>query len=233
MRRTHAVPHHNTVFRQLSNRLPRADLRRSIERHRADKGTRSFGTEDLLSTLLLAQVSGASSLRDTAALVESQDARRYHSGLPKVARSTLADALARRPAAVFTDVLSKLIGTLMARPAARGRRLRAADRLHDPAAERVECGLGAFLRQAVWGQGPRRLRSRCGLPDYFGCPARVMTAGPSGRTPAAPMASATTTRLVCRDRHPAEKNHARCKRSRCEGQHNLLSDTTGLRSAFQ
>ena len=108
------MPHHNTVFRQLANRLPRADLRRSIDRHRADKGVRSFGTEALLATLLLAQISGASSLRDIAAMLESQDARRYHSGLPKVARSTLADALVARPAAVFTDVLSKLIGTFMA-----------------------------------------------------------------------------------------------------------------------
>ena len=68
----------------------------------------------MLAALLLAQVSGASSLRDLVALLESQDARRYYSGLPKIARSTLADAMAGRPAAVFTDVLSKLIGTFMA-----------------------------------------------------------------------------------------------------------------------
>lgn len=103
------MPHQNTVFRQLINQLPWATLDRLISQHRADKGVRRLPTKDMLLTLLFAQVSEAKSLRDIEALLESQDARRYHSGLRRVKRSTLADAAASRPAEVFTGVLSALI----------------------------------------------------------------------------------------------------------------------------
>ena len=106
------MPHHNTVFRQLSNRLPFGVLGRLIDEHRADKGVRKLDTTQLLLTLLLAQMSEAKGLRDIEALLESQAARRYHSGLPAAKRSTVADAAATRPAEVFTGVLGALIGQL-------------------------------------------------------------------------------------------------------------------------
>ena len=109
MNRTFAVPHQNTVFRQVSKLLPWAELDRLVAENRADKGVRRLCTRDLLLTLLFAQISEARSLRDIEATIESQDARRYHSRLPAVRRSTLADATARRPAAVFTGVLAKLM----------------------------------------------------------------------------------------------------------------------------
>jgi Domain of unknown function (DUF4372) len=68
---------------------------------------RRLRTRELLLTLLFAQVSDARSLRDIEAIIQSQDARRYHAGLPQVKRSTLADAAASRPAAVFTGLLSR------------------------------------------------------------------------------------------------------------------------------
>jgi hypothetical protein len=119
VRRTRIVPHQNTVFRQLTKRLPWAALRRLVEQHRADKGVRRLSTEQLLLTLLLAQVHEARSLRDIEAILESQDARRYHSGLPAARRSTLADAAATRPPEVFAGVLAALIGRL-AGPLPRG-----------------------------------------------------------------------------------------------------------------
>ena len=109
MNRTFAVPHQNTVFRQLSKLLPVAEIDRLVAEHRADKGVRRLRTRDLLLTLLFAQLSDARSLRDIEATLESQDAARYHSCLPAVRRSTLADAAARRPAVVFAGVLAKLM----------------------------------------------------------------------------------------------------------------------------
>lgn len=109
MKRTSIVPHQNTVFRQVSKRLPWAVIERSVAKHRADKGVRRLSTRNLLLTLLFAQLSSARGLRDIEAILHSQDARRYHSGLPTVCRSTLADAAARRPVAVFTDILAALI----------------------------------------------------------------------------------------------------------------------------
>src|SRR5277367_6191200 len=109
MRGTPAVPHQNTVFRQLANRLPWGVVDRLVAQHHADAGVRRLRTSDMLLTLLYAQVSEARSLRDIEALLESQAARHYHSGLRQVRRSTLADAAATRPAAVFTGLLAALI----------------------------------------------------------------------------------------------------------------------------
>ena len=58
---------------------------------------------------MFAQLSEAKSLRDIEALLASQAARRYHSGLREVHRSTLADAAARRPVSVFTGLLSVMM----------------------------------------------------------------------------------------------------------------------------
>jgi IS4 transposase len=115
MRGTLAVPHQNTVFRQLTNQLPWAALDRLIAETGADAGVRRFGTKDLLLTLLFAQFSGAKSLRDIEAFLASQAAQRYHSGLRAVHRSTLADAAASRPVAVFTGVLSLVMASLARR----------------------------------------------------------------------------------------------------------------------
>ncbi len=109
------MPHQNIVFRQFANQLPVAEMRRLIDEHGADKRVRKFGTEAMLRTLLLAQLSEARGLRDIVALVESHDARRYHAGLPVVCRSTLADAAAKRPVAVFNGVLAALIARLTAK----------------------------------------------------------------------------------------------------------------------
>ena len=115
MRGTNTVPHQNTVFRQLAKHLPLAQLDRLVTRHKADKGVRRLSTKSMQMALLFAQLSDAKGLRDIEAILESQDARRYHSGLRVVHRSTLADAAAKRPAEVFTGVLSELIGRLTAK----------------------------------------------------------------------------------------------------------------------
>jgi Transposase DDE domain/Domain of unknown function (DUF4372) len=109
MNRTLTVPHQNTVFHQVAKRLPWASLDRLITEHNADQGVRKLYTRQMLLALVFAQLSNARSLRDIETILESHDARRYHSGLPAARRSTLADATASRPVEVFTGVLSALI----------------------------------------------------------------------------------------------------------------------------
>ena len=103
------MPHQNTVFRQVTQRLPWATLDALVVQFQADKGVRKLTTRNMLLTLLFAQLSDTQSLRGIEEVLQSQDARRYHSGLPHICRSTLADAGAVRPAAVFTGVLAALI----------------------------------------------------------------------------------------------------------------------------
>lgn len=106
------MPHQNTVFRQVANAIPWAVLERLITEHEADKHVRRFGTREQVLVMVFAQLSEARSMRDLESLLESHDARRYHSGLPKVRRSTLADANANRPAEVFTGLFAAMVSGL-------------------------------------------------------------------------------------------------------------------------
>src|SRR4051794_7726832 len=63
MSRSQAMPHQNTVFRQLANRLPWAALERAIGEHRADRGVRKLRTREMLLSLLYAQLARAQPAR--------------------------------------------------------------------------------------------------------------------------------------------------------------------------
>src|SRR3954453_23201906 len=67
MSRSQAMPHQNTVFRQLASRLPWAALERATAEHRADRGVRKLRTREMLLSLLYAQLAGARSPRDIEA----------------------------------------------------------------------------------------------------------------------------------------------------------------------
>ena len=87
-----------------------------------------------------------------------------------VKRSTLADANASRPAAIFTGLFSKLM-----KQAHRGLRRSLieetvlSDRiLKEPSPDRVEQGLGALFVWRLRREGARHLRRGCGLPRLHG-----------------------------------------------------------------
>ena len=63
-----------------------------------------------LKTLLFAQFSGLSSLRELCDGMAAQPASLYHLGLRLPRRSTLCDALSQRPAGVFRDICGGLLG---------------------------------------------------------------------------------------------------------------------------
>lgn len=112
MRRSHTVPHQNTVFRQVANAIPWGALDGLIAKHTADRRVRRLSTREQLLAMVFAQLSGARSYRDLEAQLDSHAARRYHSGLPRVHRSTLSDANANRPAEVFTELFAAMVGCL-------------------------------------------------------------------------------------------------------------------------
>jgi hypothetical protein len=60
--------------------------------------------------LLYGQLSGAQSLREIEAGLSSHGARLYHLGMQPPARSTLADANAVRPSAVFCGLFAHMVG---------------------------------------------------------------------------------------------------------------------------
>ncbi|HWA88812.1 MAG TPA: IS4 family transposase [Rhizomicrobium sp.] len=101
--------HDNSVLHQVLQHLPWAGFERLVEEHGADKHVRQLSTKSQLVAMLYAQLSGSSSLREIASGLESHQARLYHLGATQPRRSTLADANALRPAAVFGGLFALLL----------------------------------------------------------------------------------------------------------------------------
>ena len=101
--------HENSVMHQLLKLIPWDRFAASVENHEADRRVRKLSTKSQLIALLHAQFSGASSLREIETTMASHGARTYHLGTSAPKRSTLADANALRPAAVFAVLFSDLL----------------------------------------------------------------------------------------------------------------------------
>lgn len=101
--------HQNTVFHGLVKHVPWAAFARLVEHHKADYRVRTLTTKSQFLALLYAQLAGASSLREIEAGLASHANRLYHLGAAPACRSTLGDANANRPVAVFSDILALMM----------------------------------------------------------------------------------------------------------------------------
>jgi Transposase DDE domain/Domain of unknown function (DUF4372) len=104
-----AMRHHNSVFHGVLKHLPWDEFDRLVAAHGADSRVRRLTTKSQLVALLYGQLAGATSLREIITGVRSHAARLYHLGAKLPRRSTLADANAQRPSAVFGELLAGLI----------------------------------------------------------------------------------------------------------------------------
>jgi hypothetical protein len=77
--------------------------------HGVGRGDDAWSCERHLKSLLFAQWAGLTSLRQIVAALGAQSRSFYHLNLRAPCRSTLADANAERPAAVFRDIAMALI----------------------------------------------------------------------------------------------------------------------------
>jgi hypothetical protein len=109
-KRTHAMPHQNTVIHGALKHLPWHSLDRAVEKYSADRLSRTLTTKHHLIALIYAQLSGAMSLREIVAGLESHAARLYHVGSGPVKRSTLSDANNARPWQVFGELCTQMLG---------------------------------------------------------------------------------------------------------------------------
>jgi hypothetical protein len=100
--------HHNSLFHQLLQFVPWDRFDRLVDGHGADARVRRLTTKSQLVALLYGQLSGAQSLREIEETMASHERRLYHLGATAPARSTLADANAKRPAQLFADLFAVL-----------------------------------------------------------------------------------------------------------------------------
>ena len=98
-----------SLFQQIIKKLPRRRIAGLVAAHGSDKWCKRFSTFEHLVVMIYAQLSGQTSLRDLEACFNALPARHHHLPNRGVKRSTLSDANAARPAAVFEDILSLLI----------------------------------------------------------------------------------------------------------------------------
>lgn len=102
--------HQNSVFHDLLKRVPWDRFESLVSAHGSDHRIRRLPTKSQFVALLYGQLSGANSLRAIVEGLESHAARLYHVGGRPVSRSTLADANALRPSAVFGGLFAAMVG---------------------------------------------------------------------------------------------------------------------------
>ncbi len=100
------------VLQQVLKHIPRRQFRSIVARHGGDKWVKSFTCWDQLVAMIYAQLSDQNSLRDLVASFNAEPGRHYHLGGGPLRRSTLAEANAARPLAIFEDVLRLLLARL-------------------------------------------------------------------------------------------------------------------------
>ena len=101
--------HHNTVFHSVLKHVPWHRFDALVEKHGADDRVRRLPTKSQFIALLYGQLSGSGTLRQIVTALSSHEARLYHLGAAPARRSTLSDANAQRPAAVFSELLSMMM----------------------------------------------------------------------------------------------------------------------------
>lgn len=100
----------NSIFATLLKPLDRRSFKAIVERHHGDRYDKSFRSWDHLVALIFAQLSGLDSLRGVIDGWNAQANHHHHLGAGKLTRTTLSDANARRPIAVFADTFALLAG---------------------------------------------------------------------------------------------------------------------------
>lgn len=98
----------NSIFATLLKAIDRRRFAAFVERHGGDDYDKSFRSWDHLVALVFAQLAQADSLRGLVAVWNANAHHHYHLGTAALCKSTLSDANARRPVAVFSDTFAHL-----------------------------------------------------------------------------------------------------------------------------
>ena len=100
----------DSILGHLLKVLPRRWFCAVVDRCGGDAYDKKFSSWDHLLVLVYAQLAGMTSLRALETGWNANAHHHYHLGVGALARSTLSDANARRPVAIFAEAFSKLSG---------------------------------------------------------------------------------------------------------------------------
>jgi putative transposase len=100
----------DSIFGRLLKPISRSQLASTVERCDGNAYDKVFKSWDHLVALVFAQLAGVDSLRAVEAIWNANSHHHYHLGVGKLRRSTLSDANARRPVAIFAETFERLSG---------------------------------------------------------------------------------------------------------------------------
>ena len=93
--------------------LSRKNIEEIIEKNKGDRYSKKLSTWQQMVTMIVAQLSGCTSLRDIELLLDRQQNNFYHMGLGSaVKRSTLSDSNKKRDAGIFKSIAELTISRL-------------------------------------------------------------------------------------------------------------------------
>jgi putative transposase len=98
----------DSIFGSLLEPINRRQFQSFVDGCDGDAYDKSFRSWDHLLSLIYAQMSGATSLREATSGFNANSQHHYHLGTGKLSRSTLSDANARRPVGVFAQTFIHL-----------------------------------------------------------------------------------------------------------------------------
>lgn len=101
----------DSIFASLLKPIDRRRFAKIVDQHDGDAYDKSFNSWDHLVALVYAQFGKLESLRALEAGFNANSQHHYHLAAGRLARSTLADANARRPVAVFAQTFAMLAAT--------------------------------------------------------------------------------------------------------------------------
>jgi hypothetical protein len=99
-----------TVLKTLESEISRYEYQNDVDFFNGDKHSRRLKTRQLFSGLIYGQLMNSYSLREIRYNLEANSHRLYHSGLPIIKRSTLAEAMKKRDYRIFVRVFGTLLG---------------------------------------------------------------------------------------------------------------------------
>lgn len=114
----------STLFEQIRRLIPNSLLKKAIAEFKGDRGVRTYRCEHHLLVLLLGHLRGVESLRHLLTVWNDLPYLREAMGIPKLARSTVADANHRRPHEFVRAVFAQVLHACGKEAKARSHRLR-------------------------------------------------------------------------------------------------------------
>ncbi len=136
------MAHNSTLLSQILKVLPRHEFEAAASRHHSGRKLRGIARWDQFIALVVAQLTGRSSLRDLVANFAAQGSKLYHLGVRTITRSTLARVNQNQPASLFEEVFHKLLDRTQS--TARGHKFRFKGKLFSLDASLIEVTASLF-----------------------------------------------------------------------------------------